>query len=76
VQLYFRRTDCALQGDQNPLHVEAVSVVELLTYAEAIFRLSGFGPACEERRYNHSLAVNLVLGESDPSFGRLKSSYQ
>jgi hypothetical protein len=76
VRLYFRRTHRALQSDQNPLHIEAVSVVELLTHAEAIFRLSGVGPVCEEPRYNHSLAVNLILAEFDPSFGRRKSRHQ
>ena len=49
--------------------------MELLQHAKAIFRFGGFGAGREECRYDGSLAVNLVLAEFGPSFGRLKSSY-
>ena len=49
--------------------------MESLQHAKAIFRFSGFGPGREECRYDDPLAVNLVLAEFGPAFGRLESSY-
>jgi hypothetical protein len=76
VRLYFKGPNSAVQSDQNPFHIDKIPAMELLIHAKAIFRLSGFGSGREERRYNHPLAVNLVLAELDSSFGRRKSRYQ
>ena len=37
-----------IQGDQDPFNVAQISVMELLIYAETIFRLGGLGPGREE----------------------------
>jgi hypothetical protein len=65
-----------IQGDQDPLNVAQISVMELLIYAEAIFRLGGLGPSREERRHLQSLVVDLVLAELGPSFGDFESRQQ
>ena len=69
------RSRHCFESVQYPLDIGEILFMEFLQHAKAIFRFGGFGAGREECRYDGSLAVNLVLAEFGPSFGRLKSSY-